>query len=226
MTVSRRTVTKIDEFDYPQEYSTTPGHNGWTIKDTSPAGTPTYLNVTEDGGAAKLTLANTSEAEILTLYYKDVLPFDLAHLQHLWWIAKVEGLDSVTDLVLGLASAQNDTEDDVAVHAWFKIDGSVDTANVVVETDDGTNDNDDKATDDTLAGTFKKLERDFTFGIADVRFLMDGERVAADTKFDMSKITAGQNVQPFVQLHKASGSGVGSVSLAEFGVQYTTAYGA
>lgn len=224
--ISRGVKTFIDNFDRAQSYTTTPGMNGWTIKDTSSAGTPTYLNITEDGGAAKLTLVNTSEAEIVTLYQNDVLIYDVRQLKSIWWIAKVASIDAVTTLTMGVASAQNDTDDSVATNAWFRMEGSVSTSNLVVETDDGTTDKDDIATGTTLSSTYKKLLIDFTNGIGDVRFFVDGARVAAGTLFDMSALTAGLNVQPWVQIQKASGTGVPAVTLAQFGVCYEWGYGA
>lgn len=224
--ISRGVKTFIDNFDRAQSYTTTPGMNGWTIKDTSSAGTPTYLNITEDGGAAKLTLVNTSEAEIVTLYQNDVLIYDVRQLKSIWWIAKVASIDAVTTLTMGVASAQNDTDDSVATNAWFRMEGSASTSNLVVETDDGTTDKDDIATGTTLSSTYKKLLIDFTNGIGDVRFFVDGARVAAGTLFDMSALTAGLNVQPWVQIQKASGTGVPAVTLAQFGVCYEWGYGA
>ena len=226
MTVYRGVTTFIDNFDRAQAFTTTAGQNGWTIKDTSAAGTPTYLTLTEDGGAAKLTLVSTSEAEIVTLYQNDVLMLDLAQLQHFWVIAKVAGIEAVTTLTMGLGSAINDTDDSVSVNAWFRMQGSVDTDAVVVETDDNVTDNDDKATGATLAGVYKKFHIDFTQGLADVRFYIDGARVATATTFNMSGITAGQNVQPIIQLQKASGTGVPSVTIAQVGCQFSWAYGA
>lgn len=225
MSVTRGTVKFCELFDRPQAYTTTPGQNGWTIADTSSSGTPTYLNITEDGGAAKLTLASTSEEEVVTLYHNDVLMWDLAKLQYVEFVAQVAGIDAVTDVVIGVATEQNDTEDSVPEHAWFKIDGSASTSALVVETDDATNDNDDKATGTTLASVYKRLTIDFTAGLSDVRFFVDGERVAGSTTFDMSDVTSGHNVQPFVQIHKASGTGVGSVTIAKVEAQYTYAYG-
>lgn len=225
MTIIRRTITNIDNFARAQALTTTPGHNGWTIKDTSSSGTPTYLTTGENGGAMELTFDNQSEAQIVTMYQNDILQLDLADLQHIWWIVKIAAFDSVTDLVIGVAAAQNDTEDSVATNAWFKLDGSVSTSNIVVETDDGTNDNDDVATGTTLAAVYKKFEIDFTRGLSDVRFFVDKARVASGTTFDMSDLTAGLNVQPFVQMQKASGTGVGAVTIAEYGEQYTTTYG-
>jgi len=224
--ITRGVRTFIDHFDRAQSFTTTPGMNGWTIKDTSSSGTPTYLTITEDGGAAKLTTVNTSEAEIITLYQNDILIYDVAQLQNIWWIAKVAGVDAVTTLTLGVAAAQNDTDDSVVTNAWFRMEGTASTSLLVVETDDGTNDNNDVATGKTLSSVYKKLLVDFTNGLADVRFFVDGERVADGTLFDMSDLTAGLNVQPWVQIQKASGTGVPAVTLAQFGVQYSYAYGA
>lgn len=226
MAVSSGVTTTIDQFDRAQAFTTTPGQNGWTIADTSSSGTPTYLCITEDGGAAKLTLAATSEAEIVTLYCNDVLPLDLAKLDKVWFIAKVAGIDSVTTLTMGVGSARNDTDDSVGVNAWFRMEGSASTSNLLVETDDGTLDLDDKATGTTLASTYKKCLIDFSQGVDDVRFYVDGARVAGSTTFDMGAITAGQNVQPIVQLQKASGTGTPSVTIAQYGVQYRWSYGA
>lgn len=224
--ISRGVKTFIENFDRAQSFTTTPGQNGWTIKDTSSGGTPTYLCITEDGGAAKLTLVNTSEAEIVTLYHNDVLVYDVRQLKQVWWIAKVASIDAVTTLTMGVASAQTDTDDNIATNAWFRMEGSVSTSNLLVETDDGTTDKDDISTGTTLSSTYKKMLIDFTNGIGDVRFFVDGARVAAGTLFDMSDLTAGLNVQPFVQLQKASGTGVPTVTLAQFGVSYEWAYGA
>lgn len=224
--ISRGTREFTDFFDRAQAFTTTAGQNGWTIADTSTGGTPTYLCITEDGGAAKLTLAATSEAEIVTLYHNDVLAFDVRKIKMMEFIALVAGIDSVTTLTMGLGSARNDTDDSVATNAWFRMQGSVSTTAVVAETDDATTDNDDKATGATLAGTYKKFVISFENGINDVRFFIDGERVAAATTFDMSALTAGLNVQPIFQLQKASGTGVPSVTIAMVNIVYNYAYGA
>jgi len=222
--IARGVKTFIENFDRAQAFTSTPGMNGWTIKDTSSGGTPTYLCITEDGGAAKLTLVNTSEAEIVTLYYNDVLVYDVRQLRQVWWIAKVASIDAVTTLTMGVASAQADVDDNIVTNAWFRMEGSASTSNLVVETDDATNDTDDVSTGTTLSSTYKKMLIDFTNGIGDVRFFVDGARVAAGTLFDMSDLSSGLNVQPFVQLQKASGTGVPTVTLAQFGVSYEWAY--
>lgn len=224
--VTRGVRTFTDLFDRAQAFTTTPGQNGWTIADVSTSGTPTYLCATEDGGSAVLTLANTSEAEIVCLYHNDVLTWDLAKLQYVKFVAKVSGVDSATTIVMGVGNARNDTADSVGVNAWFRIEGSASTGNVVVETDDGTTDDDDNATGTTLSSTYKTFLIDFSNGVSDVRFFIDGERVAASSTFTLGSITAGQNVQPIVQVQKASGTGTPAITLALVEAQYRYAYGA
>ena len=50
---------------------------------------------------------------------------------------------------------------------------------------------------------------DFTGGKSNVKFYVDGERVAAATTFDMSGYAAG--LQPIIQLQKAANTNVDSV---------------
>lgn len=220
------THTKVDNFDYAIALGATPGMNGWTVADTSAAGTPTYVGTSEDGGSVKLTCTSTSEAQNITLHQNDVVNYDLDDVSNVWWVAKVSGVDAVTVVSLGVGSAQADDEDDVATNAWFKIEGATSTSAVVCETDDGTTDNDDKATGKTLAAVYKRFLIDFSQGLSDVRFFIDGERVAAGTTFDMSSVSAGTNVQPYAQVSKASGTGTPALQIAQFGITYKTSYGA
>ncbi|MBK8916453.1 MAG: hypothetical protein IPM64_17950 [Phycisphaerales bacterium] len=215
--VTSGTRTFDDDFRRAQAFTTTPGHNGWTIKDTSAAGTPTYL-CTEEG--AVLTLAATSEAEIVTLYHNDVKAFPLGDIVSIEWAVKVSGIDSTTTLVMGIASSQNDTADSVQEHAWFRMEGSASTTALVAETDDNTTNNDDKATGATLSTTTRRLKVDFSNGLDDVRFYVDGSRRASATTFDMQAATDGLDLQPFVQLQKASGTGTPSVTIRSCIITY------
>lgn len=225
MTAVRRVRTFRDRFDRAQALSTTPGQNGWTVKDTSASGTPTYLAVNERGGGMKLTLAATSEAEIVTMYQNDVLFLDPRDLHWIEWTLKVAGIDAVTTLVFGLASAQNDTADSVAANAWFRLEGSASLTAILAESDDGTTDNDDKATGKSFGSDYLNFRIDFSsFGIGDLRFFIDGQRVADGVLFPLTAY-AGSFLQPFVQLQKASGTGVPSVTIAEYAHQYSYTLG-
>jgi hypothetical protein len=94
----------------------------------------------------------------------------------------------------------------------FKLVGS---NAVLIETDDGTTDNDDKATGQTLVASFKRFVISFAAGKSDVRFFIDGDRVASATTFSMAAAT-GQ-LQPFVQIQKTSDNNTDSVSIDYIG---------
>ena len=222
MAVTYETICFQDNFNRGQTYSTTPGMNGWTFAITGT--TPTCVN--QNGGGVKLTLTSTSEAQIASLYENDVLAIPLLGLQRIRFNAVVAGIDAVTTLVMGVGSAKNDTADSVATNAWFRMQGSVSTTAVVTETDDGTTDNDDVATGATLAATSKEFIIDFSRGITDIRFFIDGQQVSLATTFSMSAATSSTYVQPLVQLQKASGTGVPSVTIGRIEVEYVKALGA
>lgn len=232
MAIQRHTICQEYWFNHALSLSATPGPGGWCVKDTSSAGTPTYLTGNSDGGELVITLANTNEAEIVTLYQNDLLylPVGAGKLQRVGWLAKVGGVDAVTVVTLGAASAAVHTgnaEDDVTTSAWFKIEGSASTSAVVLETDDNTTDNNDKSSGGlALSSTYKWLEIDFELGLSDVRFFADGARVGGGTKFSMAALASNTRWQPFVQIEKASGTGTPSVSIARFRAIYNVALGA
>jgi len=222
----RETVVLADDFIGAYTLTTTPsgGVFGWNVADTSAAGTPTYATKTAVAtGAMELLLAATSEAENVCMYQNDILSIDIDNILYVKFIAQVAGVNSVTTIVFGLASARNDTPDTVASNIWFRMEGSASTSNVVVETDDGTRDNDDKATDQTLSNVDKAFVIDFSEGKKDVRFFMgdaDGHlvRVASGTKFDVSDITG--SLQLLAQIQKASGTGTPSILIDRVELAY------
>lgn len=215
------TTTFIDNFDRAQALSTTPGMNGWTVKDTSSSGTPTYL-CAGSGAGMKLTLEQTNEAQIVTMYMNDVLPFDLLKIQNVWWVAKVADIASTTTLVMGVGSAQNDTADSVATNAWFRMEGGTSTTALLYESDDAVTDDNDNAAGTTLAATYKRMLIDFTQGLSTVRFFVDGA-LAGTTS--MAAYTTATYVQPFVQIQKSGGTTTPSVTLGQFGISYKWSYG-
>lgn len=180
----------------------------WLIDDTSASGTPTYVR---NASAAVLTLAATNEVENVCLHHGDALSFDIDDIQTVEMRVKVSGCTSGTTIVWGVGSARNDDPDAVTAHASFKMVGADSTTAVVVETDDGTTDLDDKATGKTLSTTYKRFVIDFTGGKRDVKFYIDGERVASSTTFDMSGYSAG--LQPIVQIQKAANTNADAVTV-------------
>lgn len=210
------------------------GVDPWLKKDTSSAGSPT-MTTTADG--LKTTLAATNEIEVMTLYFGDVLSYDIDDIIRAEFVLKANTTLAANEtLVVGLASAQADDPDTIAANTWFKIVGAA-SANTTLlcESDDGTTDNDDKATGISLGtSAHKRLIIDFStevqtrsppfaskgkqaaFFVADATNLL--RRVADNVAFDMSGYSSG--LQPFLQLQKASGTGVPAVSLLEFCIDY------
>lgn len=217
------TATFQDDFRRAQTLSTTPGENGWTIKDTSAAGTPTYV-VNSTG--CVLTLAANNEAEVVTLYHNDVLvfPVNAPGIVTAEFIVSVSGIDSNTTVVWGLASAQNDTADSVAHHAWYRLQGSVSLTNVLTETDDATTDDDDNATGQTAGSTLKKYVISLR-NLGDVRFNVENARVSSANTFTMEAIPGGSLLQPFIQIQKASGTGTPSITIRRVTITYNYSYG-
>lgn len=197
-----------EDFVGPQTLTASPaGSDSWDIADTSSSGTPTYT-VGGINGEATLAFDNTSEIQNVCLFMSDVLNFDIDTVQRIELRVK-QGqatIDSASSLAFGLASARNDAIDSIAAHASFRLIGS---NAVVVETDDGTNDNDDVATGQSLTNAYKRFVIDFTGGKSDVKFYIDGNRVASATTFDMSNYSAG--FQPYVQLQKTADTNTNSV---------------
>jgi len=179
----------------------------WLIDDTSSSGTPTY---TKGTSVATLTLASTSEVENVCLHFGDALDFDIDLIQSIEMRVKLSAVFTTgSTLVFGVGSARNDDPDSMTANALFKMVGATSTTALFVETDDGVRDNDDIATGATLGTTFKRFVIDFTGGKSNVKFYVDGDRVAAATTFDMSGYSAG--LQPIVQIQKAANTNVDAV---------------
>lgn len=171
------------------------------VTDVTGAAPPTHVRA---GSEATLTLTSAEQAQILGLHHNDSLAFDIDDIQRVEMRVKLGAatFTSGSILVFGVASARNDTADSVGEHAWFRMEGANSTTQVYVETDDAVRDNNDVATGLTLGTAYKRFVIDFTGGKSDVKFYIDGQRVAAATTFDMSNYAGG--FQPLVQLQKAS----------------------
>ena len=181
----------------------------WVIADTSASGTPTYVYVDgSSSGEVALDLAATSEVENVCLSFGDKLAMDIDKIQGAEFRIKMNqaALDATSQVAFGLTGDRNDTIDSIAQAAIFRVVGADSTTAVVVESDDGTNNNDAVATGQTLINAYKTFKIDFSQGTSDVRFMMDDanglRRVATGTTFDMSNYTG--SLQPFVQIQKTA----------------------
>lgn len=162
------------------------------------------------GGQVSLALDADNNAEDAVLYWGDQRGIDVSKQAVIEIRARVSVLPTLTaQIVMGLAGDHNLDKDAVAEHAWFKLDGS---GAVLAESDDTTNDNDDKATGVTVLATEWHVYRiDFT-DLSDVKFFIDGARVAGDETFDMSNLAGAELIlQPYISLDKDADVGVGTL---------------
>lgn len=186
--------------------STLPGE--FSTQDTSSAGSPTLDYGTDaSGGTYVLKLAADNEVETLTLYGGDNHILDITKKPRIKVRLKVEsdvtgagGAFAAGDkFVCGLASDRNATLDSVVTNAWFRFEGA--NHNILVETDDGTTDNDDNDTgSDWAENTYLILEIDCST-LADIRFLVNGSDVTPET---MTLAAATGGVSFFLEIQKAA----------------------
>jgi len=168
----------------------------------------------ENGGAMKLDIEATSEAQDAVLYLGDQLNFDIDKLQYMEMRVKIVTPGTGTVFVWGLAGNHNLDKDTIAQNAWFRVDAAL---AVDVESDDGTNNNDNKTTAITLTTDVYAWFKIDISDPASVKFYIRTEgattytQVAAATTFDMSNYTAG--LQPYFSGDKATGTGTGSLTI-------------
>ncbi len=188
----------------------------WTAIDVSAAGLTTPAVVADAAnGVARLPLDVTSEAQESGLTFGDQRCFILN--QGLVFEARVS-LSTLPTLlgiaVWGMAGDKNAVANTVAESAWFRADGS---GAITVETDDTVNEQTLISTGTTVLATDTKIYKiDFTT-ITDVKFYIDGTRVAASTTFNMSNV-AGLKLQPYFHIAKASGAGLGVMDVDKVNV--------
>ncbi len=196
----------------------------WVKADTSAAGAPTVATVAAPGspGEIALTMVSTVEAENLCLYFGDHLAFDIDLIQYFETRLKItSAVDATTSALWGMTGNRHDVHDTIAQTAIFRV---ILNNTVVVESDDGTNDNNDISTGSLVTGTgYKRYAVSFANGSADVRFFMDNAngslaRVAAGTTFDMSNYTGG--LQPNFQIQKTSDSNVDVLTVDYVYIKY------
>jgi hypothetical protein len=172
----------------------------WLV-DITGAAPPTHVR---NAGAAILSLEATSQVQLLALHHGDALSFDIDDIQRVEMRVKI-GASTFTSgsiLVFGVCSTRNDTADSAAESAWFRMEGANSTTVVYCESDDGTTDRNDISTGVALGTTYKRFVIDFTGGKSNIKFYIDGVRVASTTTFDMSAYTG--SLQPIIQLQKAA----------------------
>lgn len=208
----------VDRFLRPLTLATTPSGYpfGWTLKKTAAAGIPTYL--TNSNGMV-ITLAATNESEIVTMYQNDVLPFLLSNVRRVEFTAILAGVDANTRCVMGLGTAENDAPDSVSNYCWFNFNGANSTSLLTVNTSDGTNTLSNIVTGKAITTVNQKFVIDFSGGLANIRFAINGQPVATQQVFTMAAASATQSLQLFFQLGKGAGVAQPSLTIREVKIE-------
>lgn len=182
----------------------------WNVVDQGNATEAIVAN--SANGQFLLHLTSTSEAQDAVLYQNDNKTFDVG--SGLIFETRVNmAVSPGTDVtaVFGMAGDHNLDKDTIGVHAWFRFQANL---TGLVETDDTSVDNNDKATGLTpTAGTYYIYRIDFT-DLDDVKFFVDGARVSGSVTFDMGDLSSGeQQMQPYFSLDKPSGTELGDMNI-------------
>lgn len=191
--------------------------------------------IVHDGGALKIALSADEEVQVNCAYFGDDLCFDIDDIQHLRIVAKITDIeaDEVVEAIFGLASERNDNPDTIAEGIFWKVKAS----NVVVlESDDGTTNLDDKDTLDTLSDSYKEFVLDFSAGVLQRSPLEGGSvgkkshvlaamsnaagklrPVCRSTVFDLSEYASG--LQLIAQIYKSSSTDTGTLYIKSIEIQ-------
>lgn len=227
--------TLVDDFRFNGAYApplaSAADGGPWVTAITKTAGAPTIVAA---NGKLKSLFTNDSEIQNLCLYFGDNLAYDIDDLISAeFWVDCPASLDSATSIAVGMCSARNNDPDALAANAMFRLLGG---NSLIVETDDGTNDTDDKSTGLTLGTTTRKLMIDFATGVktqappslsvggkGNVLFAAENDSglltpVARNVAFDMSNYSGG--LQPFVQIQKTADANVDYVQVKRIRIEY------
>lgn len=191
--------------------------------------------IVHSGGALKIPLAATEEAECNCAYFGDDLCFDLDDIKSLRIVAKITDIedDEVVEAIFGLASERNDNPDTIAEGIFWRVKaGNV----VVLESDDGTTNKDDVATGQTLTDEYKEFVLDFSAGVLPRSPLEGGSvggkchvlasmsndsgqlrPVARSTVFDLGEYDGG--LQLIAQIYKSSATDTGTLYIKSIEIE-------
>ncbi len=175
-------------------------------------GTPTGVAgvANETNGAVTCALAATSEKEDAALYAGDQLNFSV--LQGLVFEARVKLSVLPTgngQASIGVIGAWADGHDAITYSAFFTARAS---GLLYCDTDDNATDN-NVSSGVTLLNTDWAILKIDASDPLNILFFINGARVAASTTFGWAASAGNSKVQPFIGMYKASGTGVGSVTV-------------
>lgn len=175
------------------------------------AAPPTVAGVANDtNGTVACTLTADSQKQDAALYAGDQLC--LSVLQGLVFEARVKLTVLPTgnaQASIGVTGAWADGHDAITYSAFFTARAS---GELFCDTDDNATDK-DVTSGVTLTNADWAILRIDCADPLDIKFYINGARVAASTTFGWAASASNSKVQPFVAMYKASGTGVGTLTV-------------
>ncbi|MEI9995100.1 MAG: hypothetical protein WDM91_10930 [Rhizomicrobium sp.] len=169
----------------------------WGARDT--AGGTEGMLANSGNGVLALALSSTNEVQLAGVDWANQRTLVLN--QGLIFEARIRLSVLPTGAVIaciGLCGDHNAAVDTVAESIWFRADGG---GAITVEHDDTANESTKVATGKTVTAVDWLIVRIDCTDIASVKFFVNGDQVAAGTKFDMSTV-AGLALQPVARIGK------------------------
>jgi len=174
----------------------------WAKVIVKTGGAPTVALVANvENGVAQCALDATGEAQSAFLYMGDDRRFIIT--QGTVFEARVRVLvlpTSLAEAVWGLAG-DTGVPDAITYSAWFTADGS---GEIFCETDDNTAGEQSVTSGVTVLATDWKVYRIDFRDVTDIKFFINGSRVASGTTFAYTATGANATLQPFLGCYKAA----------------------
>lgn len=178
----------------------------WVYSETGAGGFTGDFISGAGAGVFRLLHGNANEAQSGRVDFGDTLMINMSKgpLLEARFRLNPNGATFSADqrMVLGFASAHNNTLDDIVTNCWFRLEGA--NLDILTETDDGTtDDNDNDTTLNLVKNTWTTVEIDCS-DLSAVVFKVND--VVAGDPLDMSALAADTYVQPYVCIQKDAGT--------------------
>lgn len=161
-------------------------------------------------GVAQCALTSASQKQDAGLYWADDRRFLITQGVVFEARVKVSVLPTdVAEAIWGLVGDWADGPDNITYSIFFTADGS---GEIFCEKDDAATDESATSGVTVTTGDWKVYRIDCR-DVADIKFFINGARVASGTTFDYTATGANATLQPYLGLYKASGSGVGTIQV-------------
>ena len=192
----------------------------WVKKIVGAAPPTVALVANAAGGQVALTLLSNSEKEDAALYWNDNLAMDLTKKASFEFVAALSVLPSAAvQAVMGFQSAWADGPDNGSFYIGF---GWLANGNLLIRSKDGVTTSSIAAAPAggaaIVTDTAQHVYRVDMSDVNDVSFWVDGVRVNAVGSITFKATGSNAVLQPYASVYKASGVGVGTLTIDKIDV--------